>query len=217
MKKNVRDFYRNFDFEKIITNPPQLIQQFLDGEIEFISNNIEPCGEILEVGCGYGRLLGLLANKANKVVGSDFSEPLLQKAQKRFEKLTGIELAVMRAENMAFTDARFDYVLCLDATFGNMPYLEEKVMKEMSRVVKQSGEVVVSVFSENAKELQLENYKRVGLTGIKDDGIAVHSDEGLYSRRFTKQQLRNLFGAAGLSCEITSICSINYIARGRKI
>ena len=37
--KTIKEFYENFDFEKVVTNPPKLIQEFLDGEIKFRANN----------------------------------------------------------------------------------------------------------------------------------------------------------------------------------
>ncbi|OHA79776.1 MAG: hypothetical protein A2675_04180 [Candidatus Yonathbacteria bacterium RIFCSPHIGHO2_01_FULL_51_10] len=216
LPKTVQDFYRDFNFEEVITNPPLPIQKFLDEEIKFISRHVKQGSKILEVGCGYGRLLNILAEKADKIVGIDFSEPLLEKAHESFKNRKNVELWFMDAQKMSFEDESFDYVLCLDATFGNMPGIEEKVLNEMKRVTKDTGEVVISVFSENAKDAQLENYHRIGLTGIKDDGAAVTSKEGFYSRRFTKKQLQELFERARLSCDVISLCPINYVATGRK-
>ena len=217
MKKTVKNFYSTFDFEKIVTNPPRLIQEFLDKEIEFISIHLKQNKTILEVGCGYGRLLNTLADKADKVIGIDFSEPLLRRAKEYLKNKVNAELKLMDAQKMSFDDESFDYVLCLDATFGNMPNIEGRVLSEMKRLVRGKGEVIVSVFSEKAKDSQIENYQRIGLTGLKDDGNAVSSDEGFYSRRFTKEQLYDLFTSTGLSCEIMSLCPINYVVIGKKI
>ena len=212
----VKRFYETFDFEKIITRPPKLIQMFLDGEIEFLEQYLEGGKSILEVGCGYGRLLNVLKRKADRVVGIDFSLSLLEKAKKKLGNNNAAKLLLMPAEKMRFDSDSFDYVVCLDATFGNMPGLELSVLKEMKRVCKSGGQVIVSVFSHNAKRVQFENYKRVGLTGIWDDGIAVHTAEGFYSRRFTKKQLRNLFSQVGLSPKIGKLCPVNYIVIASK-
>lgn len=216
MGKTVLDFYRSFDFEKVITNPPRPIQEFLDGEIEFITQQISKGADILEVGCGYGRLLNVLSAAAHTTVGVDFSEPLLERARKLLNNRPNVELLLGDAQNIELPSASFDYVLCLDASFGNMPGIEVKVLKEMARLAKSGGQVIVSVFSEAAKDAQLENYRRVGLTDLTDDGTAVRSAEGFYSRRFTKEQLQTLFADAGLDVAITSICPINYVAISTK-
>jgi len=212
MKKTIKDFYETFDFEKMITNHPKPIQDFLDGEIKFIKEHIKSNKIILEVGCGYGRLLEILGRRAKKAIGVDFSKRMINLAKERLASKKNVELHLMNANNLKFDDESFDYVVCLDNSFGNIPNIELDVLKEMTRVCKKRGEVIVSVFSDNAKEIQIENYKRIGLKGIKDDGKAIHTEEGFYSRRFTKEELNKLFNKCGLKCKIIKICPINYIA-----
>ena len=216
MKKTIKKFYETFDFAKIITHPPKSIQNFLDGEIDFIKKYIKPNKVILEVGCGYGRLLEPLSKNAKKIVGIDFSKPLLDRAEENLYKNKNLELLLMDAKCMGFDDKTFDYVLCLDASFGNMPGIELDVLKQMERVCKKGGEVILSVFSDNAKYAQIENLTRVGLKNIKDDGKAIYTSEGFYSKRFSKEDLNELFKKVSLECKITKICSINYIAIGKK-
>lgn len=213
MKKTVKNFYETFDFEKMINEQaPELIQNFLDGEIEFIREHINPNKTILEVGCGYGRLLGILSERAKKVVGIDFSKRMVTMAKAKLAGKGNVKIYLMGANKTMFKDENFDYVVCLDNSFGNMPNIELNVLKEMTRVCKKGGEVIVSVFSDNAKEVQIENYTRIGLKGIKDDGTAVHTQEGFYSRRFTKEELTKLFSQCGLKCKILKICPVNYVA-----
>lgn len=211
MKKSVHDFYETFDFESMITNPPKLIQDFLDGEIQFIKKHFKPNKSILEVGCGYGRLLSILSNHATKVVGIDFSDRMIRFAKERLSCKKNVELRLMNAKKIMYSDEAFDYVVCLDNGFGNMPNIELNVLKEMTRTCKMSGEVIVSVFSDNASQVQIENYKRIGLRGIKN-GKAILTDEGFYSRRFSKEELVELFDKCNLKCKIIKICPINYIA-----
>jgi len=217
-EKSVEKFYNEFDFERIITgDPPKPIQEFLEGEIDFIKKQILPGKKILEIGCGYGRLMEILSENAEKVVGIDYSKRLLEEAKKRLSRKENTKVFLMNAKNLEFNDESFDYVVCLDNSFGNMPGIESQVLKEMIRTCKSGGEIIVSVFSENAVETQIENYKRIGLKEIRDDGKAIHTKEGLYSRRFTKEDLKNLFKEAGLEePKIIKICSVNYIAIARK-
>ena len=213
--RDVRTFYQTFDFECMITHAPPLIQEFFEKEIDFLQAHINHTERILEVGCGYGRLLEILLPKTVVAVGIDFSKQLLDKSRMRLKE-KNVELYEMNAEHIDFRDDSFDYALCLGATFGNMPGIEQQVLREMKRVSNLGGEVIISVFSEEAKDSQIENYKRLGLKGITDDGVAVHTDEGFYSRRFARNDLVELFENAGLKPTIIKLCPINYVAYATK-
>ncbi|MFA5877769.1 MAG: class I SAM-dependent methyltransferase [Candidatus Staskawiczbacteria bacterium] len=216
-KESVKKFYETFDFEKMIDNKaPELIQEFLDGEIDFISAHIKPNSLILEIGCGYGRLLKIMAEKSKRVIGIDFSNRMVELSKENLGAKNNVNIQLMEADKLTFSDDSFDYVVCLDNSFGNMPEIELDVLKEMKRVCKKDGEIVISVFSENAESIQRENYKRIGLTTIQDDGTAIYTAEGFYSRRFTKEAIKSLFNNVGLEPEIMKVCPINYIAYAPK-
>jgi len=205
---DVRRFYETFDFEGMITNPPKLIQDFLDGEIDFIKKHING-KSILEIGCGYGRLLKIMKMKNKRIVGIDFSQRMVDLAKKNVEN---VEIYQMNANKLNFESGEFDEVVCLDNSFGNMPGIELDALQEMTRVCKKGGEIIISVFSENARDVQIENYKRIGLKEVRDDGDAIKTKEGFYSRRFKKEELEELFRKCGLKCNINKICPVNYIA-----
>lgn len=212
MHKTVKDFYENFDFKKMVTNPPQEIQQFLDGESTFLEKQIPPAQIILEIGCGYGRLVRILSKNALSVAGVDFSKRALSEAAQYLRQIQNAKIFYMHAEKMTFPANTFDYVLCMDATFGNMPNLEESVLREMNRVCKPAGKIIVSVFSETAAKAQIQNYTRLGLSDVSDTGTAITTAEGHYSRRFTRHELNKLFWSTSLECTISKICPINYMA-----
>lgn len=217
-KKSVKNFYETLNFEKMINDQaPKLILEFLNGEIEFISNHIKPDSFILEIGCGYGRLLKIMAKKSKYLIGIDFSNRMVKLSKNNLKGEKNVEIQLMEADKLLFNNDSFDYVVCFDNSFGNMPKIELNVLKEMKRVCKNGGEIIISVFSENAKDVQKENYERIGLTNIQDDGTAIHTAESFYSRRFTKEELKSLFHSVGLRPKIVKICPINYIAYASKI
>ena len=216
IKRSVKDFYETFDFEEMITGAPALIQEFLDGEIEFIKKHISPKKYVLEIGCGYGRLLKILSPISKKVAGIDFSKRMTRLARKNLKNYKNVDPLLMNADNLTFNDELFDYVVCLDNSFGNMPNIELNVIKEMVRVCKKGGEIIISVFSDNAKTVQLENYLRIGLKNIRDNGTAIYSDDGFYSRRFSEEALRGFFNKLELRCKIIKICPVNYIVYVKK-
>ena len=103
---------------------------------------IRPGDRVLEIGVGTGLSLPLFPAHA-EVTGIDISEAMLDRAVARLESLgrTGVSLRRMDARSLAFPEASFDHVLA--------PYVisvvpePEKVMREIRRVLKPGGAVVV--------------------------------------------------------------------------
>lgn len=100
-------------------------------------------GSVLEVGVGTG--LSLPAYKRDlQIVGIDLSPEMLEKARERVvkDRLTNVTgLHEMDAGNLEFPDASFDTVVAMYVmTVVPDP---EKVMRELSRVCRPGGEVLI--------------------------------------------------------------------------
>jgi phosphatidylethanolamine/phosphatidyl-N-methylethanolamine N-methyltransferase len=100
-------------------------------------------GRILDVGVGTG--IALPAYRPNsRIVGVDYSEPMLRKAQVRVRSgsLRHVEgLAVMDAQRLAFPDAAFDVVVA-QYVITAVPD-PEAALDEFARVVRPAGEIVL--------------------------------------------------------------------------
>ncbi len=100
-------------------------------------------GRILEVGVGTGLTLPYYA-RTSRVVGIDFSEPMLNKARQRVaeEGLTHVEtLKAMDAEKLEFPDESFDVVVA-QCVVNTVPHAEV-ALDEFARVLKPGGEIVL--------------------------------------------------------------------------
>ncbi|MEA2902692.1 MAG: phosphatidylethanolamine/phosphatidyl-N-methylethanolamine N-methyltransferase [Alphaproteobacteria bacterium] len=100
-------------------------------------------GRILDVGIGTGISL-LDYSQANRIVGVDYSEPMLRKAQERVRehKLTHVEgLAVMDAQQLGFPDASFDAVVA-QYVITTVPD-PERALDEFARVTRAGGEIIL--------------------------------------------------------------------------
>jgi phosphatidylethanolamine/phosphatidyl-N-methylethanolamine N-methyltransferase len=100
-------------------------------------------GKVLEVGVGTG--LSLPDYKSHlEITGIDLAPEMLEKARKRVseERLTNVAgLYEMDAGNLQFPDASFDTVVAMYViTVVPEP---EKVMRELARVVKPGGQVLL--------------------------------------------------------------------------
>ena len=100
-------------------------------------------GRILDVGIGTGISLVDYSPK-NRIVGVDYSEPMLRKAHERVDehKLTHVEaLAVMDAQRLAFPDACFDAVVA-QYVITTVPD-PEAALDEFARVTRPGGEIIL--------------------------------------------------------------------------
>jgi phosphatidylethanolamine/phosphatidyl-N-methylethanolamine N-methyltransferase len=100
-------------------------------------------GRILDVGVGTGISLADYSRR-NRIVGVDYSEPMLRKAQERVVRhaLSHIEaLAVMDAQRLGFRDAFFDVVVA-QFVITAVPD-PEATLDEFVRVTKPGGEIIL--------------------------------------------------------------------------
>ncbi len=209
----MKQFYNHLFFENGLCVRPKEIEEYLEKETACLRNIVKSGESVIDIGCGTGRVLWALQDIAGMCVGVDFSEHHVDAARKLL-KDTGIFLA--DAKKMNFKDNFFDCVLCVYNTFGNLGEDKVSVLREMRRIVKPDGRIILSVYSENALDTQLRFYKMLELNVEKMDDCAVYLREGLRSERFSEEMLRKLVEEAGGLCvEIKALTRISYICEVR--
>src|SRR5437899_1877570 len=100
-------------------------------------------GRILDVGIGTGISLTDYA-RHNRIVGVDYSEPMLRKAHERVRdlKLDHVDaLAVMDAQHLGFPDRYFDAVVA-QYVITTVPE-PEAALDEFARVTRPGGEIIL--------------------------------------------------------------------------
>lgn len=95
---------------------------------------------ILEVACGSGRGLGLLARDGAFIAGGDITFPLLQLSRQHYGARAN--LLQMDAQQLPFKSASFDLIVCFEAVY----YLPDAPLfvRECRRVLRSGGEVLIS-------------------------------------------------------------------------
>jgi SAM-dependent methyltransferase len=96
--------------------------------------------DVLEIACGSGPGLGVLAKRARSLVAGDISESILGRARRHYG--SRIDLRVMDAQSLPFPDSSLDVVIIFEALY----YVPdaECFMKECRRVLRRGGMVLVS-------------------------------------------------------------------------
>ncbi|MFP4649186.1 MAG: class I SAM-dependent methyltransferase, partial [Halorhodospira sp.] len=115
-----------------------------------------PPGRWLDLGCGAGTYTRYLHERGREVVGLDYSQPSLQKAQQRSPP--SIPWVAGEGQSLPFGDDQFDGVLCL----GVLQALPEArtALAEMARVVRPGGEVWVDALNVRCMPTALAERRR---------------------------------------------------------
>lgn len=189
---------------------PPRVRQYLDAEVAFVLEHVQPNDVVLELGCGYGRIIPALAKKAAKVVGIDTSEANLEMAQELLRDIVNCELIRMDAKALEFADATFDVVVCIQNGISAFHVDQKQLIREAARVCKPGGKTLFSSYSEKFWEHRLEWFEiqaREGLLGEIDykktgNGVIACKD-GFTATTVSADEFRAL--TAGLSAQVRNV------------
>jgi 2-polyprenyl-6-hydroxyphenyl methylase/3-demethylubiquinone-9 3-methyltransferase len=190
---------------------PPRAKQYLDAEIAHVQQLVLPEESVLELGCGYGRVLERLAGSCGTLVGIDLSWDSLRMAQ-RNHALQQAHILQMDAGQLGFEDDSFDTVLCIQngiSAFGMDP---NSLIGESVRVTRPGGVCIFSSYSDSFWEDRLEWFRiqaENGLIGEIDwtktrDGEIVCKD-GFKSTTYNRSDFDELIQRADMKAEILEI------------
>jgi SAM-dependent methyltransferase len=140
-------FEEVFDEDYLRTLPFMSADQTLR-EVEFIEESlgVKPGGQVLDVGCGYGRHAIELVQRGLDVTGLDLSLPLLLRAADEAQtRAMSVNFVHADMREMAF-DKQFDGVYAMLTSFG---YFDEetnlKVAEGIARALKPGGRLLLDL------------------------------------------------------------------------
>jgi len=92
-----------------------------------------------------------------------------------------------------------------------------KILKEIKRLVKKDGKIIIGVYSEKASVIRLKQYRKAGayLKKINKDGTFLLRD-GTISEQFSPIKLKRIFKKAGLIPKLTTLGKFAYICEAKK-
>jgi len=162
----------------------------------FFSEDLTHGDNILEMGCGTGRLLPYMAQKAYKITGIDISQGMLKVARKRLEEdgYGDITLVLDDADSMPFPDNTFDAVYSILVINLIPDYL--KAFKEVKRILKPGG-----LFVFNVPNLNSIYYLGGLYVNMRGKTVTANASGHRYSHWFTKDELTKGLNSIGFVIE----------------
>lgn len=109
-----------------------------------VAELIDSDDRVLECACGTGAISTYIAQKCKELVATDFSIGMLKQAMKKCRKYPNVSFRRTDITNIKCKDEVFDKVVA-----GNVIHLlaePEKAMRELERVVKHGGKIIVPTY-----------------------------------------------------------------------
>ncbi|GMX59001.1 MAG: hypothetical protein MCSN_6560 [Candidatus Microsyncoccus archaeolyticus] len=155
-------------------------------EMDFLFDKILEKERVLDLGCGNGRFYPAFEKRKANYYGIDFSSKLIELAK---EKYPLGNFSVGDAFDIKFEDEFFDKVYSI-AVLHHMPSKELRInfLKELVRVLKKQGLLILTVWDLKEKKKNDENDVFISWYGAKD----------CYFHIFTLEELEELIIELGL-------------------
>ena len=114
-----------------------------------VAEYIDTTDCVLECACGTGAITVSIAPNCKSLTATDFAEGMLKRAKKKCRRYGNVSFQFADITDLAFDNASFDKVVA-----GNVIHLlpePAKAMKELGRVVKPGGKIVIPTYINMSK------------------------------------------------------------------
>jgi len=191
---------------------PPRIKQYLNAEIQFVISNLRNTGLVLELGCGYGRVMKAISQFVSWIIGNDISKESLDLVTSYMEDCRNYAVFLMDASQMSFRSCTFDAVVCIQNGISAFRVNKKHLIAESIRVTKDNGVILFSSYSPKVWQARLKWFRRqsqFGLIGEIDkekshNGTIVCKD-GFKATTISNGQFVELFDAFDLNASIIEV------------
>lgn len=188
------------------------VRQYLEAEVDHVVEKIRYEYLVLEMGCGYGRVLSRLAPKAARIIGIDTSRSSIELGKEILLKVTNCHFVQMNAVKTGFKDHSFHLVVCIQNGISAFRVDQRELIRESIRITRPGGIVLFSSYSERFWEYRLAWFRmqaEVGLLGeINEektgDGIIVCKD-GFTATTVNADEFRSLTHGSNVNVNIEEV------------
>jgi SAM-dependent methyltransferase len=188
------------NLKRVYDIAPPPVKQYLEAELNYVSEQVRGMDTVIELGCWYGRVLKPLSSHVNTVIGIDTSFKTLKFGTDYLSDVANCYLLQMDASRLGFASCTFDAVLCIQNGISAFRVDSHLLVKEALRITRPGGVLLFSSYSPKFWEHRLEWFRmqaHEGLIGEIDesrtgDGIIVCKD-GLRLTFVGEKQFVTLF------------------------
>lgn len=185
-------------------------RKYIWPELEEFKKYIKDAQNILDWGCGSGRLVFLLQDKKVSYVGTDQSDELLKIARKNFSKeiKSGWVKFFSTANKKKQFSANFFDLVFMIASFHHLPDKQSRLelLADVYKQLKPAGKLIITVWnleSDWAKGKLKNDWKKMG---ENDFLVPWKTPEGKllaerYYHHFSKEELSELLEESGFKIE----------------
>ena len=166
--------------------------------------------DVLECACGTGLLTGVIAPKCKNLIATDFSQKMLKRARKKFDKYTNVKFEQANILQLDYPDERFTVVVAANVIhLLDEPY---KALGELDRVCKAGGKIIIPTYMN-----QTEKGKTNGVSG------AIGKAGADFKREFTLETYKSFFAQAGYAdasyvmCEGRIPCAVAVLKKSGEV
>lgn len=120
-----------------------------------IIEKVEKCGVAVDLGCGTGELLLLLASKADHLIGVDSSPNMLKQAKKKTASINSrVDLRLGEMEHLPIRDGKAD--LAVASMVLHHLVMPSAGIREIRRILKPGGRLLITDFEKHDIEMVRE-------------------------------------------------------------
>ncbi len=155
------EYFRSYDILNIVHAYRDLLSSVM------LEMNLQSGMKVLDAGAGTGNLAVLIAKTGAEVYGLDSSDVGLQIFK---EKVPNGKTVIHDLKNeIPLQDIFFDYVCCVNTLFALPKIQRELVCKELHRVLKPGGKIIMTNLLEGYKPINIYSHhiaqeiKRIGV------------------------------------------------------
>ncbi len=163
---NLADINNQFDYWNKVAGEKEFTHPI---NVSLLKNHLPPHSNILDYGCGYGRVCQKLAGEGyTHVIGVDSSAEMIQRGHIQYPKLS---LAVLPDSGLDYPDNFFDAVLliavltCIPTNSG-----QQSLLNELKRILRPGGMIYISDYvlqdDERNQQRYQHNLQEFGIYGV---------------------------------------------------
>lgn len=189
----------------LISDKFSVTRSFFWRDLEFLKDYVMQGDQVLDFGCGNGRLLAFLKDKFISYKGVDVSEKLIRLAKERYPNEAGNFLKIGSDATLPFYDNSFNKIFSIAVFHHFPPEYAENVAKELYRVLSPGGKLVVTVW--NLWQPRKIKYVLRSLISLNFKNVYISFKDGWgnifyrYHRAYTRNELSKIFKKAGFRIE----------------